>query len=180
MWGTSNKLTVDATLLPRIWVAQVEQGPVTGCWAAMQKDKKYMLCGRKTFQRQQIERAGYKILGWPESSFRFYHEIVWKNSNELLGQPSISCFCSFVRKMEAITLKHYPWLSRCFCPLGGANGKEPACQCRRCKRCRFNPWVGKISWEGMATHSNIIAWRIPWPEEPGGLQSMGLPRVRHD
>ena len=34
--------------------------------------------------------------------------------------------------------------------------------------------------EGMATHSNILAWRIPWTEEPSGLQSMGLQRVRHD
>ena len=34
--------------------------------------------------------------------------------------------------------------------------------------------------ESMATHSNILAWRIPWTEEPGGLQSMGLQRVRHD
>ena len=32
----------------------------------------------------------------------------------------------------------------------------------------------------MATHSNILAWRIPWTEEPGGVQSMGLQRVRHD
>ena len=31
--------------------------------------------------------------------------------------------------------------------------------------------------KGMATHSSIIAWRIPWTEEPGGQQSMGLPRV---
>ena len=34
--------------------------------------------------------------------------------------------------------------------------------------------------EGMATHSSILAWRIPWTEEPGGLQSMGSHRVRHD
>ena len=34
--------------------------------------------------------------------------------------------------------------------------------------------------EEMATHSNILAWRIPWTEEPGGLQSMGLQRVRPD
>ena len=34
--------------------------------------------------------------------------------------------------------------------------------------------------EGMATHSSILAWRIPWTEEPQGLQSMGLQRVRHD
>ena len=34
--------------------------------------------------------------------------------------------------------------------------------------------------EGMATHSRIRAWRIPWTEEPDGLQSIGLPRVTHD
>ena len=43
-------------------------------------------------------------------------------------------------------------------------------------------WVRSLSWEdplkkGMATHSNILAWRIPWTEEPGGLQSMGSQRV---
>ena len=32
----------------------------------------------------------------------------------------------------------------------------------------------------MATHSSILAWRIPWTEEPGGLQSLGSQRVRHD
>ena len=34
--------------------------------------------------------------------------------------------------------------------------------------------------KGMATYSSILAWRIPWTEEPGGLQSMGLQRVGHD
>ena len=34
--------------------------------------------------------------------------------------------------------------------------------------------------EGMATHSGVLAWRIPWIEEPGRLQSMGSLRVRHD
>ena len=42
-----------------------------------------------------------------------------------------------------------------------------------------------LDWEdplekGMATHSSILAWTIPWPEEPGRLQSMGLQRVGHD
>ena len=32
----------------------------------------------------------------------------------------------------------------------------------------------------MATHSSVLAWRIPWTEEPGGLQSMGSQRVGHD
>ena len=34
--------------------------------------------------------------------------------------------------------------------------------------------------KGMTTHSNILAWRIPWTEEPEGLQFMGLQRVGHD
>ena len=34
--------------------------------------------------------------------------------------------------------------------------------------------------EGTAAHSSVLAWRIPWTKEPGGLQSMGLQRVRHD
>ena len=34
--------------------------------------------------------------------------------------------------------------------------------------------------EGMVTHSRVLAWRIPWTEEPGGVQSMGSQRVGHD
>ena len=34
--------------------------------------------------------------------------------------------------------------------------------------------------EGMATHSNILVWRIPWTEEPRGLQAIGSQRVKHD
>ena len=46
-------------------------------------------------------------------------------------------------------------------------------------------WVQSLGWEdppyeGMATHSSTDAWRIPWTEEPGGLLSMRLHRVRHD
>ena len=44
----------------------------------------------------------------------------------------------------------------------------------------FDPWVGKIPWKEMATHSIILAWRIPWTEEPDRLQSMGSQRVGHD
>ena len=41
-------------------------------------------------------------------------------------------------------------------------------------------WSGRSLEEGMITHSSILAWRISWTEEPGGLHSMGLQRVRHD
>ena len=51
----------------------------------------------------------------------------------------------------------------------GASGQEPTCQHQRPKGFGFDPWVGKILEEGMATYSRIFAWRIPWTEEPGGL-----------
>ena len=46
-------------------------------------------------------------------------------------------------------------------------------------------WAKSQGWENpleqeMATHSSILAWRIPWTEEPGGLQSTGSQRVRHN
>ena len=46
-------------------------------------------------------------------------------------------------------------------------------------------WVRSLGWEdplekGMATHSSILAWRIAWTEEPGGLQFTGWQRVGHD
>ena len=45
--------------------------------------------------------------------------------------------------------------------------------------------VQSLDWEdllekGMAVHSSILAWRIPWTEDPGGLQAMGLQRVGHN
>ena len=58
------------------------------------------------------------------------------------------------------------------------------------QRLKFLPamqetWVWSLGWEDplekeIATHSSILAWRIPWMEEPGGLQSMGSQRVGHD
>ena len=46
-------------------------------------------------------------------------------------------------------------------------------------------WVRSLGCEdllekGKVTHSSILVWRIPWTEEPGGLQSLGSSRVRHD
>ena len=49
----------------------------------------------------------------------------------------------------------------------------------------WETWVRSLGWEdplekGKGTHSSILAWRIPWTEGPGGLQSMGSQRIRHD
>ena len=73
-------------------------------------------------------------------------------------------------------------LSRMGCP-GGTSEKEHPCQCRRHKRLWFDSiflgWEDPLE-EGMATHSGILAWRVPRTEEPGGPQSMGSQRVRQD
>ena len=42
------------------------------------------------------------------------------------------------------------------------------------------PRLGRFPEEGMAIHSSILDWRIPWTEEPGGLQSIGSQRVGHN
>ena len=55
---------------------------------------------------------------------------------------------------------------------GGSDGKELACNAG-------DPRENTLE-KGMATHSNILAWRISWTEEPGRLQSMGSQRIRHD
>ena len=59
----------------------------------------------------------------------------------------------------------------------GSNGKQSACNAGDLGLipCGEDPLE-----EGMATHSSILAWRIPWTEESGWLQSMGLQRVGHD
>ena len=44
----------------------------------------------------------------------------------------------------------------------------------------FSLWVGKDVEKDVATYSSILAWRIPWTEEPGRLQSMGSQRGRHN
>ena len=88
----------------------------------------------------------------------------------LLFKKSIYLFIWLCWVLVAVPLLWY----------GGAGGKEPACQCRRLKRCRFHPWVRKIPGEGHGNPSGILAWRILWVEEPGGLQAIGSQRVRHD
>ena len=59
----------------------------------------------------------------------------------------------------------------------GSDSKEAAC--------KAGDQFQSLDWEdplekGMATHSSILAWRIPWTEEPGKLLSMGSQRVGHD
>ena len=63
---------------------------------------------------------------------------------------------------------------------GGANGKEPTCQCRRHKRRGFDPWVRKISWrKARQPTPGFLPGESPWTEDPGELQSIGSHRMGH-
>ena len=104
---------------------------------------------------------------YPPPHWRPYPGIDWKRDLLSLGSqlPLLEGY------FEEANERSFP---------GGASGKEPACQCRRHKT-----WVWSLGQEdpleeGMTTHSSILAGRIPWTEEPGGLQSMGSHRVGHD
>ena len=61
------------------------------------------------------------------------------------------------------------------------SGKESACQCRRCKKWGFNPWIGKIPWRRARQPTPVfLPGESPWTEEPGGRQHMGSQRVWHN
>ena len=60
---------------------------------------------------------------------------------------------------------------------GSSDGKESACNVGDSGSVSIS---GRSAGEGKATHANILAWEIPWTEEPGGLQPMVSQRVRHD
>ena len=89
----------------------------------------------------------------------------------------------WVRLRKAIhveTKQNWVLTSRLMGFPGGSSGKEPACQCGR-----QETWVRSLGREdpledGMATHSSTLAWRIPWTEEPGGLQSIRSQGVRQN
>ena len=85
--------------------------------------------------------------------------------------------CPHQRTMEGIMLviSKYETLAMGF--PGDSDGKESVCNTGDLG---LITGLGRSPEKGMATHSSILAWRIPWTEEPGGLRSTGLQRVGHD
>ena len=71
--------------------------------------------------------------------------------------------------------KDTPFDSQGFC--GGSEGKESACNAEDLGSI---PGSGRSPEKEVETHSSTLAWKIPWTEKPGRLQSMGLQTVRHD
>ena len=64
--------------------------------------------------------------------------------------------------------------------IGGPVVKNPSFNAGDTRDTGSNHWVEDPVEKGMATHSSILAWRIPWTEEPGGLHSIGSQRAGHN
>ena len=121
-------------------------------------------------------------MGWPKSSFGFFHQI--NLLAKLIDKPMRILLFTFT-SAEASHKEKYHILMHIYGIykngtdegfLHGSDGKEST----------YNagdpgpiPGLEDLLEKGMATHSSILAWRIPWVGEPGGLQSTGMQRVRH-
>ena len=115
---------------------------------------------------------------WPQTRCSFVHLVpgpgrAWQSQWGQDLRSSVSCTVTLGRNSVSIPLCVLELLRTS--PVAQLVKNLPAVQ---------ETWVQSLGWEGplekeMATHSSILAWRIPWTEEPGGLQSTGSQRVRY-
>ena len=84
---------------------------------------------------------------------------------------------SHINQNIKIIVKSLEALERTWDFPGGASDREPACLYRRHRRRRLDPSVGKMPWRRKWQLTHFLDWKIPWTEDPGRLQSMGLQRV---
>ena len=109
---------------------------------------------------------------WP--GWLFLHTVFKDNQKQLLlpGRPR-SVFSVLLRGFDNFTAPYH------------TTGVSPVAQLVKNLPAMQETLVQFLCWEdpleeGMATHSSILAWRIPWTEEPGGPQYIGSQRIRHD
>ena len=117
------------------------------------------------------------ILEWVTTRDGVLHWAAWHFNNSIYLKalplrPQIICLIILLIEQENLELSLIPPSALYGIP-PWHSGKEPACRSS-----------ASLGWEDplekeMATHSSILAWKIPWTEKPGGLQSMGSQRVRH-
>ena len=107
-------------------------------------------------------------------------------ANILLNDESLvfSLLLRGTKKKKVCSYHFCPAIYQRFKPVHWGKASLVA-QMVKCLPAVWETWVQSLGWEDplekeMATHSSTLAWKIPWIEEPGRLQSMGSQRVRHD
>ena len=124
------------------------------------------------------EESKVRILELLKEGFRNAHLSSW------VTRAYLSCHWADLEQLFAHqqTCNNYLHTSTCVLGFpGGASGNESTCQCRRHKRCDFDPWGSRRS-PGVGSGSPLqySCLKIPWKEEPGRLQSVRSHRIRHD
>ena len=107
---------------------------------------------------------------------------------DVSGKKKPACQCRRYKRFRFNSwVRKIPWRRKWHptpaSPVGfpsGSEGKEFACNAGDTRDTDSIPGSGRSLEEEMATHSSILAWKIPWTEEPGRLQSMASQRVGHD
>ena len=92
----------------------------------------------------------------------------------LPNQTWVTSFC-----YNSVELKYRAGVYECLSYAHGCSGKESAYQCGRQTQFQSLGWEDFLEKE-MATYPSLLAWEIPWIEEPGGLQSLEQQTVEHD
>ena len=126
-----------------------------------------------SFQMSQFFTSGGQSIGISASAsvlpvnIQDWSPLGWTGWISLLSKGLSRVFSSTTQRLYT-----HPQKQRQCSPLVGIprcpTGRRTHLQCRRHRRHRFDPWVGKIPGEGHGNHSSILAWKIPWTEEPGG------------
>ena len=151
-------------------------------WVNFSSVRKVPLCG-SLFSKRLITHV---VLNW-KCNTRWKWTQSQNNGNSLDGSLSPCCLslsfscCLFLSSLPQIWAKYH---SNNLYTLGfpdGTSGKEPTCQCRRCKREKFDPWVRMILWRRAWQPSLVfLPEESPWTDKPGRLQSKGSQRVGHN
>ena len=150
-------------------------------WKRKWQHTPVFLLGKPHGQRKQVDYSPWVRVG-------YYHIRNWTAATELNKQgmymcilPNIEFWGFSLDSMRAnLWLFLFCWFLNTLCNFygfpGGSDGNLPAMQETPLW---FLGWEDPLEWE-MATHSSIFAWRIPWTEEPGRLQSVWSQRVGHN
>ena len=147
-------------------------------WSLVRGLRSHILYNKKIRKTKTLSVLVLYWVGQKVHSLGFACKMLWKNPNELFGQPKHPNQSSwfFLISFAFVCSSHNCEIWSCqfvhqifsdpFHVLVGSN--------------KLDTYLWHSLEKEMATHSGILAWRIPWAEEPGKLQSMGLQRVGQD
>ena len=145
----------------------------TELWGKLPKINKYLLKEKKNSKPHPFHR-NTNLTTIPRWKQLYESSGVQPRGSASQQSTKSKYSCNKMNKKSSYTLPALciPWAS--------ISGKELACQHKR-----HETWVQSLGQEGTlkegtATHSSVLAWRIPQTEEPGGIWSIGLRRVRHN